>query len=159
MGATNVEIQSDSQVVVGQVQGQFETQEDRMARYLDQVRHFQSYFDRVVVTKIPREANVRADELSKIASGTDEEIEASQQQVIVLTELSITPKVNIMEACTTSNEPKWVTEIIQFLKNGLLPHDKCNDPPPMTQYCPLLAPHIRLPRRSPILGLLSQRLA
>jgi len=35
----------------------------------------------------------------------------------------------------------------------------CNDPPTMTQYCPLLAPHIRLPRRSPILGLLSQRLA
>jgi hypothetical protein len=34
----------------------------------------------------------------------------------------------------------------------------CNDPPPMTQYCPLLAPHIRLPWRSPILGLLSQRL-
>jgi cellulose synthase/poly-beta-1,6-N-acetylglucosamine synthase-like glycosyltransferase len=37
--------------------------------------------------------------------------------------------------------------------------DMCNDPPPMTQSCPLLAPHIRLPRRSPILGLLSQRLA
>jgi hypothetical protein len=35
----------------------------------------------------------------------------------------------------------------------------CNDSPPMTQYCPLLAPHIRLPRRSPILGLLSWRLA
>jgi ribonuclease HI len=28
MGAMNVEIQSDSQVVVGQVQGQFHTQED-----------------------------------------------------------------------------------------------------------------------------------
>jgi ribonuclease HI len=48
MGATNVEIQSDSQVVVGQVQGQFEAQEDRMARYLEQVRRFQSYFERVV---------------------------------------------------------------------------------------------------------------
>jgi len=71
MGATNVEIRSDSQVVVGQVQGQFDTQEDRMARYLEQVRKFQSYFDRVVVTKIPREANTRANELSKIASGTD----------------------------------------------------------------------------------------
>jgi ribonuclease HI len=35
MGATNVEIQSDSQVVVGEVQGQFEAQEDRMARYLE----------------------------------------------------------------------------------------------------------------------------
>jgi hypothetical protein len=38
MGATNVEIRSDSQVAVGQVQGQFEAQEDRMARYLEQVR-------------------------------------------------------------------------------------------------------------------------
>ncbi|XP_062170603.1 uncharacterized protein LOC133876352 [Alnus glutinosa] len=58
MGATNVEIRSDSQVVVGQVQGQFETQEDRMARYLDQVRQFQSYFEMVVITKIPREENI-----------------------------------------------------------------------------------------------------
>jgi ribonuclease HI len=106
MGAANVEIRSDSQVVVGQVQGQFDTQEDRMARYLDQVRQFQSYFDRVVFTKIPREANTRADELSKIAPRTDEEIETTHQQIIVLTEPSITPKVNIMEAGTMPNEPK-----------------------------------------------------
>jgi hypothetical protein len=45
------------------------------------------------------------------------------------------------------------------LKITHLTDGRCNDPPPMTQYCPLLAPHIRLPRRSPILGLLSQRLA
>jgi ribonuclease HI len=115
MGATNVEIQSDSHVMVGQVQGQFETQEDRMARYLDQVRHFQSYFERVVVTKIPREENIRADELSKIAS---------RRQIIVLTEPSITSKINVMEADTMPNEPEWATEIIQFLKNGLLPQDK-----------------------------------
>jgi ribonuclease HI len=81
MGATNVEIRSDSQVVVGQVQGQFETQEDRMARYLDQVRQFQSYFERVVTTKIPREENIRADEFSKIASGTDEEIEGQDDRL------------------------------------------------------------------------------
>jgi ATP:corrinoid adenosyltransferase len=124
MGAANVEIQSDSQVVVGQVQGQFDTQEDRMARYLDQVRQFQSYFDRVVFTKIPREENTRADELSKIASGTYEEIEATHRQIIVLTEPSITPKVNIMEADTVPNEPEWATEIIQFLKSGLLPQEK-----------------------------------
>jgi ribonuclease HI len=124
MGATNVEIRSDSQVVVGQVQGQFETQEDRMARYLDQVRQFQSYFERVVITKIPREENIRADEFSKIASGTDEEIEASRWQIIVLTKPSITLKTNVMEADTTPNEPKWAIEIIQFLRNGLLLEDK-----------------------------------
>jgi ribonuclease HI len=69
MGATNVEIRSDSQVVVGQVQGQFEAQEDRMAKYLEQVLRFQSYFEKVVITKIPRDENIRADEFSKIASG------------------------------------------------------------------------------------------
>jgi hypothetical protein len=124
MGATNVEIRSDSQVVVGQVQGQFEAQEDRMARYLEQVRQFQSYFERVVITKIPRDENIRADEFSKIASGTDEEIEAFRLQIIVLTEPSITPKVNVMEADTTPNELEWATKIIQFLRNGLLPEDK-----------------------------------
>jgi ribonuclease HI len=87
MGATNVKIRSDSQVVVGQVQGQFEAQEDRMARYLEEVCRFQSYFERFVITKIPREENIRADEFSKIASGTDEEIEASRRQIIVLTQL------------------------------------------------------------------------
>jgi len=58
MGATNAEIQSDSQVVVGQVQGQFEAQEARMARYLEEVRRFQSYFERVVISKIPRDENI-----------------------------------------------------------------------------------------------------
>jgi ribonuclease HI len=120
MGATNVEIRSDSQVVVGQVQGQFQTQEDRMARYLDQVCQFQSYFERVVTTKIPREENIRADEFSKIASGTNEEIKVSRRQIIVLTEPSITPKTNVMEADTTPNEPEWATEIIQFLRKRVV---------------------------------------
>jgi ribonuclease HI len=92
MGATNVEIQSDSQVVVGQVQGQFEAQEYRMARYLEEVRRFQSYFKRFVITKIPREENIWADEFSKIISGTEEEIEASRRQIIVLTESLIAPR-------------------------------------------------------------------
>jgi ribonuclease HI len=124
MGATNAEIQSDSQVVVGQVQGQFEAQEARMARYLEEVQRFQSYFERVVITKIPRDENIRADEFSKIASGTDEEIESSKRQIIVLTEPSITLRANVMEANPTLDEPEWAIEIIQFLINGLLPEDK-----------------------------------
>jgi ribonuclease HI len=89
VGASNVEISSDSQVVVGQVQGQFETQEVRMGRYLEKVRELQSCFDRVVITKIPREANMAADQLSKLASSSEQEIEASDQKVIVLFKLSI----------------------------------------------------------------------
>jgi len=47
-------------------------------------------------------------------------------------------------------------DIWALLKVGIK-ESWCNDPPPMTQYCPLLAPQTRLPRRSPILGLLSQK--
>jgi hypothetical protein len=54
-----------------------------------------------------------------------------------------------------SSIPKDKSWIIEKIEEEL----ECNDPPPMTQYYSLLAPHIRLPRRSPILGLLSQRLA
>jgi hypothetical protein len=95
-----------------------------MARYLEQVRRFQSYFKRVVITKIPRDENIRSDEFSKIASGTDEEIEASRRQIIVLTEPSITSRANVMEADPKPDEPEWAIEIIQFLRNGLLPEDK-----------------------------------
>jgi ribonuclease HI len=82
VGATNVEIRSDSQVVVGQVQGEFDTQEVRMARYLEKVHELQSYFDRIVITKIPREADMATDELSKLASGSDQEIKPRLKKLL-----------------------------------------------------------------------------
>jgi len=106
VGAKNIEIQSDSQVVAGQVQGEFETQEVRMARYLEKVRKLQSCFDRVVITKVPREANTTADELSKLASGSKEEIEASGQEVIVLAKPSISQKYDVMELEAVPVEPR-----------------------------------------------------
>jgi hypothetical protein len=68
------------------------------------------------VTKIPREANTRADERSKLASGTDEEIEASHQQIIILSEPSISPKSEVMELYVAPTEPEWATDIVQYFK-------------------------------------------
>jgi ribonuclease HI len=124
VGATNVEIRSDSQVVVGQVQGEFDTQEVRMARYLEKVLKLQSCFERVIITKILKETNTATDELSKLASRSDQEIEASDQEVIVLAEPSIAPKSDVMELDTAPAEPEWATDVIQYLKNGLLHEDK-----------------------------------
>ncbi|XP_062170982.1 uncharacterized protein LOC133876752 [Alnus glutinosa] len=76
--------------------------------------------------KIPEQMNSQRSlqEQMKRLRRTDEEIEASQRQIIVLIEPSITPKDNIMEVGITPNEPEWATEIIQFLKNGSLPQEK-----------------------------------
>jgi len=82
VGATNVEIRSDSQVVVGQVQGEFDTQEVRMARYLEKVLKLQSCFERVIITKILKETNMATDELSKLASGSDQEIKPRLKKLL-----------------------------------------------------------------------------
>jgi ribonuclease HI len=57
MGITNLEIRSDSRVMVEQVNGSYAAQEARMLQYLNKVRQFYHYFDKVVLTKIPREEN------------------------------------------------------------------------------------------------------
>lgn len=53
MADANVEVCSDSQVVVSHIQGELKAQRDTMTKYLDQVRKCQSYFNRVVLSKIP----------------------------------------------------------------------------------------------------------
>jgi ribonuclease HI len=97
MGALNVEVRSDSQVVVGHVQGQFEAQGDKMMKYLDKVRECQSYFDRVVLTKIPQEDNARAVALSKLGSGIEQNIAASTHEVIIQVEPSIASRQAMMQ--------------------------------------------------------------
>ncbi|XP_062147754.1 uncharacterized protein LOC133856715 [Alnus glutinosa] len=96
MGAKNVEIRSDSQ----------------------------SNFDRTDMTKIPREENVQADALSKMGSGTGPDVKTSAYGVVIQTEPSITPKLDVMETEERSTDPEWATDVIQYLRDGSLPRDK-----------------------------------
>jgi ribonuclease HI len=55
LGATTLKVQSDSQLVVGQVNGEFEAKEDRMTKYLSFVRDAITRFNDVDIVQIPRE--------------------------------------------------------------------------------------------------------
>ena len=65
--ATSVVVYCDSQVVMSQVNGDYECRGERMKKYLEQVRkqvvEFQAKF-----VQIPREENEQADRLAKTAS-------------------------------------------------------------------------------------------
>jgi ribonuclease HI len=50
MGAKNIEIRSDSQVVVSHVQGLAEAQGEKMIQYLNKVCEHQSNFDGTAMT-------------------------------------------------------------------------------------------------------------
>ena len=53
LGATELDIHSDSQLIVGQVNGDYETKEERMQQYLNLVQHQMSQFQEVKLTHIP----------------------------------------------------------------------------------------------------------
>jgi ribonuclease HI len=71
LGAHNIEIRSDSQVVVGQISGEYATQGSRLARYLEKVHYLQSNFRSVTIVKIPLEENTQADMLARAGSATE----------------------------------------------------------------------------------------
>jgi hypothetical protein len=95
-----------------------------MIQYLNKVREYQSNFDRTAMTKIPREENVQADALSKMGSGTGPDVQTSAYEVVIQTEPSITPKLDVMEIEEKSTGPEWATDVVQYLRDGSLPRDK-----------------------------------
>ena len=72
LGAENVVLKSDSQLVIGQVRGEYEAQETRMQKYLKLTNQLISSFNYVEFVQIPRDQNVEADEVARSAS-TDNE--------------------------------------------------------------------------------------
>ena len=71
LGATTLRVQSDSQLVVGQVNGEYEAKEDRMAKYLSLVKNTMRWFDEVILVQIPWEQKTEADALAKFASSEE----------------------------------------------------------------------------------------
>ncbi|XP_077215904.1 uncharacterized protein LOC143850547 [Tasmannia lanceolata] len=58
----------DSQLVVCQIQGEYEAREERMVKYLQRVRSLASEFGSFEVIRVPRTENTKADVLSKLAA-------------------------------------------------------------------------------------------
>ncbi|XP_019174007.1 PREDICTED: uncharacterized protein LOC109169560 [Ipomoea nil] len=74
MRAEKLKIRCDSRLVVGQVTGEFEANEDRMRRYRDVVLQLLGQLAHHEVLQVPREQNIDADMLSKLGQGTPEHV-------------------------------------------------------------------------------------
>ncbi|KAL0453055.1 UNVERIFIED_CONTAM: Ribonuclease HI [Sesamum latifolium] len=67
-GARHLLAYSDSQLVVKQVEGTYEVKEENMVQYLQQIAELKTSFKSFQIIQIPREENVKANCLSKLAS-------------------------------------------------------------------------------------------
>ena len=66
--AEKIMLKSDSQLVIGQVRGDFEAKETRMQKYLKLVNQLVSTFLHTEFIQIPRDQNTKADEVARSAS-------------------------------------------------------------------------------------------
>ncbi|KAL0408061.1 UNVERIFIED_CONTAM: Ribonuclease HI [Sesamum radiatum] len=62
----------DSQLIVKQVNGEYEAKKESMVQYLQQIEELKMKFKSFQLQQIPREENVKADSLSKLASALED---------------------------------------------------------------------------------------
>ncbi|KAK0580936.1 hypothetical protein LWI29_007867 [Acer saccharum] len=70
LGADEVEIFSDSQVVVNQVLDEYQARDESMITYLELAKELLGRFKEYRIVHVPREENEQADALAKLASAT-----------------------------------------------------------------------------------------
>ncbi|KAK0599830.1 hypothetical protein LWI29_009014 [Acer saccharum] len=70
LGADEVEIFSDSQVVVNQVLDEYQARDESMITYLELAKELLERFKEYRIVHVPREENEKADALAKLASAT-----------------------------------------------------------------------------------------
>ena len=70
MEADQLEVSSDSQLVVKQIEDSYEARGEKMILYLKKVQGLFKKFIRVQVKHVPRTENSRADALAKLATAS-----------------------------------------------------------------------------------------
>ena len=120
MEVDQLEVCSDSQLVVRKIEDIYEAKGEKMILYLKKVRELLKKFTLVQVRHIPRAKNSRADTLAKLATASQEDlsrltpVEHLAEPSIDLTDIEVFP---------ISSEPSWMDPIWDHLIEGLLSSD------------------------------------
>ena len=72
LGKKNIRVQSDSQLLVRQLNGEYRVKDEKLRRLFDQAMNLLKQFDRVRIVHVPRELNKHADRLAN--KGIDEAV-------------------------------------------------------------------------------------
>ncbi|XP_062104043.1 uncharacterized protein LOC133815192 [Humulus lupulus] len=113
MGIQRLNFRGDSQLMIEQVAGNFDTKAPHLASLLQKVIDLRSHFRQFELILVPREQNQKADALAKLASAGG----CTRQSSI-----SISRSSKDMEVYSTSSEPEcWIDPIIKYLTTSELP--------------------------------------
>jgi len=109
LGATKLRCNTDSKLVVGQVQGEYQVKDDLLLQYYHKTVETMKEFEEVTIHHIPRAENARADRLSKLAEGR----EKGQLKTIIRQTLM---RPSAGECAATERSADWTTEMRELLR-------------------------------------------
>nr|GEX92576.1 reverse transcriptase domain-containing protein [Tanacetum cinerariifolium] len=121
MGVKNVQVNVDCKLVANQVLGTYVAKEDNIIKYLEIVRGLINGFTTFSISQVPRSKNKKANALSKITSTSFAHL-SKQVLVEVLENKSIKEKEVAM--MIEEDGPTWMTQLVEYLKEGVLLRDK-----------------------------------
>ncbi|KAF7112289.1 hypothetical protein RHSIM_RhsimUnG0243900 [Rhododendron simsii] len=121
VGASHVLAKSDSQLVVGQVLGEYTIKEEVMQRYVDRVKAQVAKLQSFNNVRILREENNEADYLAKLATAKEDAI-PQNTPIRYLESPSIFSSYIQVQAINYSDS--WTGPIVDYITNGTLPEDK-----------------------------------
>ena len=127
LGAHDMEVYSDSRLVVSQVHGSFKARDSRMKEYLRVVKQIIGKFYTTNVTQIAWGRNRHANSLATLASAMTEDIPRKiKVELIAKPSISATAdcatKVDVAVIATTGS--CWIDPIIEFLAEDRIPDDE-----------------------------------
>ena len=122
MGGKSATVFSNSRLIVGQVKGGLEARDERMQRYLAQIRHLQLKFESFSLQHIPRSGNTHANSLATLATSSAQNL----PRVILIEDLCKPSRIRGNMICVHHVKigPNWMDPIIQFLSKDVLPEEK-----------------------------------
>ena len=120
MEADQLEVCSNSQLVMKQIEDSYEAKGEKMILYLKKVRELLKKFVQVQIKHVPRTGNSRTDAPAKLAMASQEDLDI-QVPVENLMEPSI--DVNSDEVLLVMTTPSWMDPIWDYLLNGTLLSD------------------------------------
>ncbi|KAL0445663.1 UNVERIFIED_CONTAM: hypothetical protein Slati_1694200 [Sesamum latifolium] len=117
-GARHLIAYSGSQLIVKQVEGTYEAKEKNMIQYLQQIAEPKTSFDFFQLIQIPREENIKADYLSKLASA----LEDCRTRYVTIQYLPKPRAPLTSQAISLTDD--WRTPVIRWLEEGHLPYNR-----------------------------------
>ncbi|XP_013699878.2 uncharacterized protein LOC106403608 [Brassica napus] len=119
MGAESIQVFGDSQLIINQVQGEYQAKDDSMIQYLAVTQRLIKKFKSCKLTQIPREENAQADALANLGSALEMNSPLLVLQWPATLEEPSSEEVSVVEEGGT-----WMTTLVWYLEADILPEDR-----------------------------------